>query len=65
MTVCDIFRAKVIDVSSGSIMMELTGAQSKIDAFLKMVENYEVLELARTGIAGLGRGHEDIVYIED
>ena len=65
MTVCDIFRAKVIDVSSGSIMMELTGAQSKIDAFLKMVENYEVLELARTGIAGLVRGHEDIVYIED
>ena len=65
MTICDIFRAKVIDVSSGSIMMELTGAQSKIDAFLNMVENYEILELARTGIAGLGRGHEDIVYIED
>ena len=65
MTVCDIFRAKVIDVSSGSIMMELTGAQSKIDAFLKMVENYQVLELARTAIAGLVRGHEDIVYIED
>jgi len=65
MTICDIFRAKVIDVSSGSIMMELTGTQSKIDAFLKMVENYEILELARTGIAGLGRGHDDIVYIED
>ncbi len=65
MAVCDIFRAKVIDVSSESIMMELTGAQSKIDAFLNMVENYEILELARTGIAGLSRGHEDIVYIED
>lgn len=65
MTVCDIFRAKVIDVSAESIMIELTGAQSKIDAFLKMLENYEVLELARTGIAGLVRGHEDIVYIEE
>lgn len=65
MTVCDIFRAKVIDVSTESIMIELTGAQSKIDAFLKMLENYEVLELARTGIAGLVRGHEDIVYIEE
>ena len=52
-------------MSSESIMMELTGSQSKIDAFLKMVENYEILELARTGIAGLIRGHEDIVYIED
>lgn len=65
MSVCDIFRAKVIDVSNESITMEITGAQSKIDAFLKMVENYEVLELARTGIAGLVRGHEDIVHIED
>ena len=65
MSICDIFRAKVIDVSSESIMMELTGSQSKIDAFLKMVENYEILELARTGMAGLVRGHEDIVYIED
>ncbi len=65
MSICDIFRAKVIDVSSGSIMMELTGSQSKIDAFLKMVENFEILELARTGIAGLNRGHENIVYITD
>ena len=39
MSICDIFRAKVIDVSTESIMMELTGTQSKIDAFLKMVEN--------------------------
>lgn len=65
MSICDIFRAKVIDVSTESIMMELTGAQSKIEAFLKMVENYEILELARTGIAGLSRGHDNIVVIED
>lgn len=65
LSICDIFRAKVIDVSTESIMMELTGNQSKIDAFLKMVENYDILELARTGIAGLGRGHEDIMYVED
>ena len=65
MSICDIFRAKIIDVSSESIMMELTGNQSKIDAFLKMVENYEILELARTGIAGLVRGHENVVFIED
>ncbi len=65
MSICDIFRAKVIDVSTESIMMELTGTQSKIDAFLKMVENYQILELARTGIAGLSRGHDNIVVIED
>lgn len=65
LSISDIFRAKVIDVSAESIMMELTGNQSKIDAFLKMVENYEILEIARTGIAGLVRGHNDIVNIVD
>lgn len=65
MSICDIFRAKVIDVSSQSLTMEITGAQSKIEAFLNMLESYEILELARTGIAGLGRGHEGIVRLED
>lgn len=65
LSISDIFRAKVIDVSAESIMVELTGAQSKIDAFLKMLETYEILELARTGIAGLNRGHDKIVYIEE
>lgn len=65
LSISDIFRAKVIDVSAESIMVELTGAQSKIDAFLKMLETYEILELARTGIAGLVRGHDNIVHIED
>ena len=65
LSICDIFRAKVIDVSTESIMMELTGDQSKVEAFLKMVETYEILELARTGIAGLSRGHENLIHIED
>ena len=38
MSICDIFRAKVIDVSTESIMMELTGAQSKIEAFWSLPE---------------------------
>ena len=65
LSISDIFRAKVIDVSAESITMEITGSQSKIEAFLKMLETYEILELARTGLAGLERGHENIVHIED
>ena len=65
LSISDIFRAKVIDVSAESLTMELTGSQSKIEAFLKMFENYTILEIARTGITGLGRGHENIVNIED
>ncbi len=62
--IADSFRAKVIDFSAGSLMVELTGAQQKIDAFIGLMEDYGILELARTGIAGLGRGTEHITYIE-
>ncbi len=59
----DIFRANIIDVSSESLIIELTGDQDKIDAFLKLLEGVEVLELARTGIAGLGRGTKNVTYL--
>ena len=59
----DIFRAKVIDVASDSLMVELTGNQEKIDAFLKLLDGFEILELARTGIAALCRGPENVTYL--
>lgn len=62
-SVADIFRAKIIDVSADSLIIELTGDQSKVDAFLSLLEGYEILELARTGIAGLGRGTENVIYL--
>ena len=61
--VADIFRAKIIDVASESMIVELTGNQAKIDAFINLLEGYEILELARTGIAGLGRGTENVTYL--
>lgn len=61
--VADIFRAKIIDVASDSLIIELTGNQDKIDAFLDLLDGYEILELARTGIAGLGRGTENVTYL--
>ena len=62
--IADIFRAKIIDVSPESLMIELTGNQQKIDAFISLLDGYEILEQARTGIAGLGRGTDQIVYID-
>lgn len=62
--IADIFRAKIIDVSPESLMIELTGNQQKIDAFISLLDGYEILEQARTGIAGLGRGTDRIVYID-
>lgn len=59
----DIFRAKIIDVAPESIIIEMTGDQSKIDAFIGLLDGYEIQELARTGIAGLTRGTESVTYL--
>ena len=62
--VADIFRAKIVDVNVDSLIVELTGNQTKIEAFIGLLQDYEILEIARTGIAGLGRGTEDVIYLE-
>ena len=57
-------RAKIVDVEKDSLMVELTGNGSKVDAFLELLEGYEILELARTGITGLQRGIKDVTVID-
>lgn len=56
MAVADIFRAKIVDVGIDSLIIEITGNQNKLDAFLNLLADYEILELVRTGITGLARG---------
>jgi len=64
-SVADIFRAKIVDVASDSLMIEMTGNQAKIDALIHLLEDYEIIELVRTGITGLVRGSGDIAdYID-
>ena len=62
-SIADIFRANIIDVAHDSLIVELTGTQDKINAFISLLGDYEILELARTGIAGLGRGTENVTYL--
>ena len=45
-SVADIFRAKIVDVEEDSLIIELTGTQSKLEAFLNLLRGYEILELA-------------------
>jgi acetolactate synthase-1/3 small subunit len=54
--VCDIFRAKIIDVSSESMNIEMTGNANKVAAFLNLIEPYGIIEMARTGNLALKRG---------
>ena len=59
-SLAEIFKTKIVDVTNDSMMIELIGSQSKLDAFLELLEGYEILELARTGITGLTRGSSDV-----
>ena len=63
-SIADIFRAKIVDVEKESLMIELTGNQSKLEAFLNLLDGFEILELARTGITGLKRGIKDVTYLD-
>ena len=59
----DVFRGKVVDVGSESMIIELTGQQNKLDAFVRLLSDYEILELARTGITGLSRGSDNVRFL--
>ena len=61
--VANIFRATIVDVGKDSLTVMLTGDQSKLDALINLLEDYEILELARTGLTGLSRGSDDIRYL--
>jgi acetolactate synthase I/III small subunit len=56
----DVFRCKIIDVSTDSLTVEITGTPEKIDAFLNLMKSYGVIEIARTGITALARGAKSI-----
>lgn len=58
MSMAEIFRANIVDVAKDSLMIEITGNQSKLEAFLSLLADYEILELVRTGITGLARGNK-------
>ena len=52
----NLFRAKVVDVSPDRLMIELSGTEDKIEAFIDMIEPYGIVELARTGVIAMPRG---------
>lgn len=54
--IADIFRSKIVDVAKDSLIIEITGNQEKISAFIGLLDGFEILQLARTGITGLSRG---------
>jgi acetolactate synthase-1/3 small subunit len=56
MQLVDVFRARVVDVSPDSLIIESTGTEDKIDGLVEMLKPYGVLEMARTGRVAMARG---------
>ena len=54
--VVNIFRANIVDVTPEDVVIELTGGQSKIDALCEVLDEYGIIEIARTGAIALSRG---------
>lgn len=52
----DIFRGRIIDVTDSTYTLELTGNSQKVDAFLEALAPFEIIEVVRSGISGIGRG---------
>ena len=55
-----IFRSKIIDLSTDTLTIELTGDEEKISALINLMEEYGIEELVRTGVTALQRGEKTI-----
>ena len=56
MQLVEVYRARVIDVSADSLVIEATGTEDKIDSLLEVVRPYGVVEMVRTGLVAMARG---------
>ncbi len=54
--IVDIFRAKIVDVAPDSLTIEITGDEEKVDSLLKLLRNFGIREIARTGRIAMLRG---------
>ena len=54
--IVNLFRGKIVDVAEQSVMVELAGAESKIESFIELMKPYGIKELARTGVIAMARG---------
>jgi acetolactate synthase-1/3 small subunit len=59
MQICEIFRAKVVDVTKRSVVIEITGKHEKLEAFERLVRPFGLIEMARTGEIAISRGRAE------
>ena len=60
MQLCDIFRARIVDVSQNSVIIEVTGDEAKIESLTSMLQPIGIIEMVRTGVVAMGRGEHTL-----
>jgi acetolactate synthase-1/3 small subunit len=59
MQICEIFRAKIVDVTKRSVVVEVTGTYEKVEAFERLIRPFGLIEMARTGEIAISRGRSE------
>ena len=60
MRLADIYRARVLDATTGSFVFEITGSTDKINTFIDLMREVGLVEIARTGVVAIARGREAV-----
>jgi acetolactate synthase-1/3 small subunit len=55
---CEVFRARAVDVGPSAVTLEITGTMDKVDGLVEVLRPYGVLEMVRTGAIAMSRGAE-------
>ena len=61
--IANIFRAHVIDVTNNTLIIEITGDQSKVSAIISMLDEFGIKEVIRTGVTAIARGESELKNI--
>ena len=56
--IVDIFRGRVVDVATSTMIVEVTGSAEKIDNFIELVQPFGIKEIARSGAVAMVRGNQ-------
>jgi len=59
-TLADIFRGRIIDVTDSLFTIEVTGTSDKLDAFVRVIDQSDIIEVVRSGVTGIARGEKSL-----
>jgi acetolactate synthase I/III small subunit len=61
MQLVEVYRARIVDVTSDSFIIEITGDEEKIESFVEVLRPFRILEMVRTGVVAMARGSDPVL----